>query len=177
MPRRMPAETLPQLRAALASGKVPGYGEPGDDVTSEVWGDGLPNILQDAWRKPKNSAARRHVSALCDFWGNICMDGLIVGVAINDPGLVAAAQEAAAAMKLKKAQGILDKVAVCVPAQVTKLKSVDKRLAWYQSPKNEPLVAKLDKLDARINENDFIVELQEAIFRRLLAEPAEFFEL
>jgi hypothetical protein len=176
MPKKLPAATLPKLRAALASGKVPAYGEPNDDLVSDIWGDDLPDILQDSWRKPKAPPARRHLSALTEFWGNICGDGLVVGVAINDPGLVPASQEAAAAMKLKTVSRILARVAKCVPDEVLKLKNLDKRLAWYESKKGQAQAAKLEQLEELVNKQDFIDELQVGIFRRLLAEPKEFFE-
>lgn len=85
-------------------------------------------------------------------------------------------KESAAAMKLKVAPPVLAQVAKCMPQELPKLDDVEARLAWYESPKCEPLAENLDELEERIDEADFATELMEACFRRLLAEPGEFFK-
>src|SRR5689334_14087439 len=96
---KLPADAHRKLAAAMVTGTIPEYGQPGYDDFFDVYGD-LGVSLDGDWARAAASPARRHVSALSDLWNAIPADGLLVGVACNQPGVVAAAIDAVTAMKL-----------------------------------------------------------------------------
>ena len=174
---KLPAPTHERLRKALASGNLPeDPAEPGYNDVYDIYGE-LWESLAGAWERSGESPARRHVSALIDVWSAIPTDGLLVGVAVNQPEVVAAAIEAARFMKLKTCAELLARIHECIPGEVSSRSEPTSRHEWYDGgKKGRKLAAQLEELEGIAQDGEFGTELLEACFRRVLAEPAEFFE-
>src|SRR5690349_9332483 len=81
---KLPAAMLRKAKKAMPSGKVPENGEQGYDEFYDLVGE-LSMAFNGSWERPKAGAAVRQVSALVDLWSAIPADGLLVGVAVNQP--------------------------------------------------------------------------------------------
>jgi len=171
---KLSAQDHAKLRTAFASGKVPEYGEPGYNDFFDLFGE-LTVAVGGEWENPKSSSSRREVAALVDFWSAICTEGLLLGVAVNQPDLLAAAKEVAASMNLSACMSVFDRVQKCIPPEVQAITEVDARLRWYEAKKNAKFGRTLETLEEEASEGEFGTELLEACMRRILAKPAEFF--
>lgn len=173
--RKLPATAHAKLAAAFASGKIPDGGDPGYNDFWDIYSD-LEPALDDDWANPAASTARRHVSALVSLGNAIPADGLTVGVACNQPGIVAVAIEAADAMNLASIRPTLAKIQACIPPNILALDDAGDRQEWYGSPVGEPLAEKLEAIEQEDEEGELGTVLLEAAVRRVLAQPRESFE-
>jgi hypothetical protein len=172
--KKLPAETRTTLQAALASGKLPGDPDDAgyDDVYS-AFGE-LAEALGEAWADPKATPTQRSVAALLGFWEAIPWDGLVVGIAANQPGVVGVALAAAKSMKLPVVAQYLKEVQSHIPAVVIEMDDCVPRNNWYQTPDGEKHAAALEKLEHEIQEGEFGTELLLGALQRVLAEPKDF---
>jgi hypothetical protein len=173
---KLPNKALVTLKQVVAAGKLP---EPEDSIYNEVfdvWGD-LLSEFGGEWEKASASKARREVSALVDFWSAIPTDGLVIGIAVNQPGVVATAIDAAKSMKLASLVPLLEQIKKHIPSTVVAMSDVDKRMEWYESAKGESHAAQLGELEEVAQEQaEFGTAIMLGCFRRLTEEPGEFFE-
>jgi len=173
--RMLPAAAHAKLSKALAAGTLPDEGDAGDDDVSEIHMD-LASALDSAWSDPNASTPRRHVSALIDFWLAVPGDGLLVGVAVNQPGVVAAAIKAAQDLKLPGVLTKLKKIQPHIPAKVLDIDDAEERFAWYESAKGQAHAEALEDLESDLEEAGFINEIVLAPLLLALKHPAEFFK-
>jgi hypothetical protein len=171
---KLPASMHHKLRAALAPGRIPKTDDPGYDDVFDIWGE-LWTTIGNAWEDPLQSRTRRHVAALVDLWSAIPPDGLLVGVAVNQPEVVPVAIEAAEAMELPHVRPMLEQISDCIPPEVLFIDDVEDRLSWYQEEEHEPLAERLAELEEEAQDGPFASELMLACLNRTLAEPREFF--
>ena len=172
---KLPAAVHAKLSKALSGGKLPDFGEDGYDDLYNAFGE-LWGALGDEWSKPGTSPARRNIAALVEFWSAIPGDGVLVGVAINMPGVLPIAIDAATEMKLNAVRDGLRKVKSHVPEEVVALEDVDDRLEWYNSAKGKKHAARLEAIEEEIQADEaFGTELLLGVMKRVVAERGEFF--
>lgn len=172
---RLPASSYEKLVAGLPRDAVPGHGDPGFDDVFDVW-DELGNELAAEWEEAEAPAARREVAALIELSRAVPFDGVVVGIACNQPGLVGAARKAAAAMSMPKVGKLLDDMARHVPAAVLALKDPEERLSWYQSDAGSAHAEALEGLEEQVQEEEISDELMLGCLRRVIRERAQFFD-
>ncbi len=165
-----------RLKTALASGALPeNTDSPDYDVVYDTFGE-LCEVLLEDWANPSTPQVRRDVAALVAVWETIPFNGVLVGVAANQPGVVAVAVDAARRMKLATVSKVLKDMQAHVPKSVVEMEDAESRLEWYQSSSGRGSAEALEKIEERINEGDFAEQLLLGVFQGVLAEPAEFFE-
>lgn len=172
---KLSAETHAMLKKAFAKQTIPEQDSPHYNDFFDAWGD-LSAMLAEDVVDPKAPAARRQVGALTGIWDAICCDGLLVGVAVNQPESVELARQGAAAMGLSALKPLLDRVAACVPAEVIAIEDVGERLAWYQADEREAMTSELESLEEEIQDEEPATAMMVGCIKRVLAEPALFFE-
>lgn len=171
---KLPHATKLKLEAALAPGKLPeSSSDPGYDDVFEAFGE-LVTEFGAAWEDPDATPAQRDVGALVSFWECIPWNGLLVGVAVNQPGVVAAALNAA--KNLPVVARFLTDIQTHIPAIVVEMGDVEERLRWYESPEGEPHAAALADLEHAIQKGEFGEELLLGSLRRTVAESSDFYE-
>lgn len=175
MPKKLPARDHEQLKQAVASGTMLENGSPHNDFfLGEFWYD-LQNAVQDEITDPGANPARRHVGALMAFWDAIPADGVLTGVACNQPEIVAVALDAARAMDLPKIADVIARIQECIPAEVLALGDPGDRADWYDSETGQPSADRLERLEEEFDSGDNVDQLMNACAARILAEPNEFF--
>lgn len=174
MPNLLPAASHKKLQSALKSGRMPKYGKPGFDDAYDVYMDLWIALGSDATRKLA-SEPRREVGSLINFWNALPTDGMLIGVVVNNAPLVPVALAAATSMKLPRHARILEQTLAYIPPTLMKL-SIDKRLAWTETPEAAPSIKKLEKLEETAQSESLVNGIMEACLKRTLAEPDEFFK-
>ncbi|MCC6677247.1 MAG: hypothetical protein IT436_08885 [Phycisphaerales bacterium] len=171
---KLPASSYEKLIAGLPADSLPGHGEPGFDEVFDVW-DELGNELAVEWEEADAPQARREVAALIELSRAVPFDGVVVGIACNQPGLVAAARGAARSMSMPAVGKVLDEMARHVPPEVIALDDPSARLGWYQSEAGAGHAEALEALDERVEE-EISEELMLGCLRRVIRERGLFFE-
>lgn len=175
MPKKLPARDHERLKQAVASGQMLETGSPHNDFfLGELWYD-LKDAFEDDIIDPGAGPARRHVGTLMVFWDAVVYDGVLIGVACNQPGIVAVALDAARAMGLPKLADVIARIQACIPAEVLSLEDPFDRADWYGSDKGQPLADRLEKLEEEVDSGENVDLLMRACAARILAEPTEFF--
>ena len=174
---KLPNQMYSNLKAALASGKLPEDSSTREyDVVYDTFGE-LAQSLLDDWTKPSVSQTRREVSALVGFWEAIPFDGVLIGVAVNQPAIVPASIQAAKSMRLGSVTTLLEEMQSHVPASVIDIEDAEGRIEWYESEDGRGSAAALAQIEEKLNEGDFAEQLLLGVFQRVLAEPEEFFKV
>lgn len=173
MPKVLPASVAEQLQASLAKGKVPKRGTPAAEAFDTAFMD-FYSVLEHTWSKKAQPLHWRRAAALITFWLAIPGDGLLIGIACNQPEVVPAALAAAKSLKLARITKYITQVAACIPPAIHKLKDPEDRLIWYESSKGVALAAKLSKLEDRFD--PLIDELTQRIVDIALEHPGDFFK-
>lgn len=173
MRKKLPAKLRTKLKPALALGRFPD-----DNAASEAAAMAIIDAFAYDLDHNVGSLAPanlRRAAALIRLWSDMQGDGLLVGVAANQPELAAIAAEAAKAFGLASARKQLEKVVACIPPDVLKLDDPGDRLDWYESAAGAKLAAKLEKLEEMISDSDFGYTVMWACLRQAGAHPDEFF--
>lgn len=172
---RLPASSFDKLRSGFTGETLPQHGDEGFDEVFDVW-DELGNELAQDWEEAGVSPARRDVAALIELSRAVPFDGVLVGIACNQPNLVAVARSAASSMKLPLVSKVLDDMASHITPQVLAQDDPAARLAWYQSDAGAAHADALAALDERVEEPEVMDELMMNCLKRVIRERAEFFE-
>jgi len=171
---KLPRSTLRKFEAGIAQGTIPEPDDAAHDGFFSAWSD-LWTSLGEDWSKAQASRARREVAALVELSNAVPGDGLVVGIACNQPRLVELAIDAAGSMKQAKLLTALKKIATHIPDAVMSLDHPGARLEWYESRAGKAHAAALEKLEERVQDEDITNSLMLACVRRVIAEPEEFF--
>ena len=173
---KLPASMHAQLANALSKGAIPEHGEPGYDAFFDVFGEFAATLWEDA-TNPNAPPIRRHVAALIAIWSAIPPDGVLVGVACNQPEVVPVAIEAAESLQLPTVAAALRAIADCIPKEVTAMPDPSERLDWYGSANGEKSATRLEALYDELTEDEALTNtLMLTCMQQTLAHPTEFFE-
>lgn len=173
---KLPASMHAQLANALSKGSIPEHGEPGYDAFYDVFGEFAAILWEDA-TNPNAPQVRRHVAALIAIWSAIPHDGVLVGVACNQPEVVPVAIEAAESLQLPTVVAGLRAIADCIPNEIVVLPDPSDRLEWYGSSKGDKAATRLEALYDELTEDEsFATALMLTCMQQTLANPTEFFE-
>lgn len=173
---KLPASKLQELRRLCKGGLVPEWPAPESNEVYDIEAE-IRHAIETELEKrsvAKLSPARRAFYGISLPNEVVKCDGFATGVALNDPGLLAAALEGASTMKLKALKKVLKKAEGELPPQET-WRSIRKREAWFSSPQGESAAAALNALDEEFDdaEGDGYVN---ACILFALANPDEFFQ-
>ncbi len=171
---KLPRSALKKFTVGISRGGIPEPNDTGYDDFFDAWRD-LWTTLGEDWSKAKVGAARREVAALVEFSQAVPVDGLVIGSACNQPGIVPVALAAARSMKLPELAAQFEKIAAHIPEAVPELDDPGDRMEWYKSKAGKSHASALDKLEDRVQDEDITVPLMLACVRRIIAEPNEFF--
>lgn len=157
---KLPRSTHVKLQSLLAKGKLPKADSTAYDDLDTIFGD-LAESLAGKWEKPRVSNTVSYIAALTDHWSTIPGDGLVTGVAVNQPRIVAR---------------LFKRIQRYFPTRIITMKSSGKRLAWYSAGVGAKHAANLERIEEGLFDSDkFGSELMLGCFQRVLFEPAKFF--
>ncbi|MFZ4576060.1 MAG: hypothetical protein ACOYN0_16870 [Phycisphaerales bacterium] len=173
---KLPSSMKTKLANSLSKGSLPELDEPGYNDFFDVFGKFAATLWEDA-TNPHASQVRRHVAALVTLWSAIPADGVLTGVACNQPEVVPVAIEAAEALRLPNVAEGLRAIADCIPQEVAALPSPSDRLECYNSPRGQESADRLESLYDILTEDEaFGTALMIGTMQQTLAAPSEFFE-
>jgi hypothetical protein len=173
---KLSGATLQKLRAAV-SPTEPDQDFADDKLDEMDAVDALVEVgeaLGDAWRDPQESPVRRRVAALVSFHNALPFDGILTGVAVNQPGVIAVGIEAAQAEGAVELVGYLKEIAGCIPAELVSLEDVEQRLSYYDSDAGQRLASRLQHLAGRYYDDGHSTRLMKVCLQRVLRQPTEF---
>ncbi len=171
---KLPAANLAKLKTAFASNHFPDDGPDADflyDFVSELH----YSTAEDAF-EPGPRSARRDVSILLNIWDSIPCDGMITGVFMNQAELVPEAIAIASELGLREQAKLLQQGLALFPAHLVDGHDIHARLEWFRSPEGESVSDEIDQLGDTLEEWEHRGPVYEACLRRVLAEPAQFFD-
>lgn len=173
---KLASKDLDALKALCPGNKVPDYPDPKSNDAYDIEALIQESLDNERRRKglKKMSPERRAFYGLSTINSYFKADGLVTGVAMNDPELLAAAIEGAKAMKLEKVAKILEKAAKQFPPR-SSWKSSRKRDAWFETAAGEKAAAKLADLENQLSDAEGRVGFVARCLKYALANPSEFF--
>ena len=115
--------------------------------------------------------------ALSEFNVNFKGDGLVTGIAINFPELLADALLAAKHLKLKPVVRALTPAVKLLPADFSK-RTISARGRWFETPTGERAASSLERIEEKVYDaEDAIGGFVKVCMELALREPAEFFQI
>lgn len=121
---------------------------------------------------PSLSATQRRVGAIMLFADALVWDGLITGVLLNQPEIVAHAEEAAEYLGLRNAAATIARIRELVPAEVLELKDLDQRLSWFNE--HEDVSGELEQISDSEELEAVRCDLMLQGMKIIAENPAEF---
>ncbi len=154
---------------------LPEEGEPGYDAfftaaSSLVALYGARDFVGTA---DKLTTHQRRAGAMLAFSNAMPWDGLVIGVIVNQPEVIAHVREAAAALNLRRVASLITKMRTLIPPGVFQQSSVDDRMASLDA---DPNTAKLHALEDSDLAEDARCDMMVAAMRLVLDHPEEFFK-
>jgi hypothetical protein len=115
--------------------------------------------------------------ALSEFNVNFKGDGLVTGIAINFPDLLADALLAAKHLKLQPVVRALTPALKSLPADFSR-RTISARSRWFESPAGERAASSLERIEEKVYDaEDAIGGFVKVCMELALREPAEFFQI
>lgn len=126
--------------------------------------------LEDMTPERRRYLALTHVNALAKS------DGLLTGVAVNDPKLISACADTADALGLDELAELLAEAVTLLPPGWEHPSSTTDPLHWYRSPEGSKAAQRLEALEERFHSTEPVGGYTETCLRYALQHADEFFE-
>lgn len=172
---KLPTADLAKLKSAFALNRFPDDSPEADFLYGFV-AELHYSTAEDAFEAGPRSA-RRDVSVLLNIWDALPCDGMVTGVFINQAELVPKAIAIASELGLHEQAKLLQRGLALFPTHLVEGHDINTRFEWFQSPEGEAVSDEIERLGEKLEEWEYRGPVYEACFRRVLAEPTEFFEV
>lgn len=159
-----------------------GLFQDGGEGSNEVYD--LESEVKDSLDKERRvrglsglSKPRSAFYALSEFNVNFKGDGLVTGIAINSPELLAEALLAAKHLKLQPVVRALTPALKSLPDDFSK-RTISARGRWFETPAGERAASSLERIEEKVYDaEDAIGGFVKVCMELALREPAEFFQI
>lgn len=169
---KLPVELRSVLDAWTERSRIPEYEQPGYNEFYDIVGEvGCLELDED---EASASARQRIVIMLMQYLTTVPVDGIALGLVVNNPHVLIGARDAARDAGLKRALRYLQSVVDAAPAHVLEIDDPEERFGWFEQ--NSDDANKLDELDDTDEAGEAKTDMMLFAMREVAENRDEFFD-